>query len=282
VQALEGGAVSKPASIPIFGDAYLADTTHLTTEEHGAYFLLLLAAWRQDDCGLPNDDRKLARIVGLSTKKWSSVKVTIMEFWTVEGDRIYQQRLRREWIFVRQKSEGNRKSAEARWNKQSTENKQSDAMRSHSECNAPPPPYKEEEPNGSPSSPLPPNDSGQDRRGKARSAKGIRSIGKDMPLPDDWMPDLGPAIRKIVDGWPPGMIEREEFNFRNHAAANGRVAKNWNAAFAMWLSKADERRNGSGYGTRPNHPPRDSRDGFQRAIDRRMEAAHGEPSGEAG
>ncbi len=132
--------MTKPAAIPFFGDAYLADTTHLTTEEHGAYFLLLLAAWRQPDCALPDDDRKLARIAGLSRQKWNAIKPTILEFWAAEDGRIFQARLRREHSWVVQKSEGSRKSARARWNKQSTGKKQNVGMRSQCDGNAPPPP----------------------------------------------------------------------------------------------------------------------------------------------
>jgi uncharacterized protein YdaU (DUF1376 family) len=131
--------MSKPAALPLFGDAYLADTTHLTTEEHGAYFLLLLAAWRQDDCALPDADSKLARIVGMTTRKWKAIRPTLMEFWTVENGRIYQPRLRREHDFVCKKSESNRKSANARWSKQAPENKEGVGMRSQCEGNAPPP-----------------------------------------------------------------------------------------------------------------------------------------------
>lgn len=130
----------KPAAIPLFADAYLADTTHLTTEEHGAYLLLLMAAWRQEDCALPNDDRKLARIAGMSRQKWAAVRDTIIEFWTVEDGRIFQHRLRRERAWVAQKSEGSRKSARARWDNQPVENKQSEDMRSQCDGNAPPPP----------------------------------------------------------------------------------------------------------------------------------------------
>lgn len=130
----------KPAAIPLFADSYLADTMHLTTEEHGAYLLLMMAAWRQDDCTLPNDDRKLARIAKLSTRKWAAIRETVFEFWTVEGDRIFQQRLRKERGYVVQKSEANRQNANKRWQQQDTENKQSGECERISERNAPPPP----------------------------------------------------------------------------------------------------------------------------------------------
>ena len=80
---------SKPAAIPLFADAYLADTMHLSTEEHGAYLLMLMAAWRYDDCSLPSDDKKLARVVGLSPRRWGQIKDTLLEFWTLDGDRIF-------------------------------------------------------------------------------------------------------------------------------------------------------------------------------------------------
>jgi uncharacterized protein YdaU (DUF1376 family) len=141
--------MSKPAAIPLFGDAYLADTTHLTTEEHGAYLLLMIAAWRQPDCGLPLDDKKLARIVGMSTKKWTAVKDTILDFWKVVDGRIFQPRLLKEHDYACRKSEANRKSAEARWNKQPIENKEDGVCERISEGNAPPPPPPRDiEPNG--------------------------------------------------------------------------------------------------------------------------------------
>ena len=129
----------KPPAIPLFGDAYLADTTHLTTEEHGAYLLLIMASWRQENCDLPLDDRKLARIVGMTTRKWASIKPTIMEFWTVENGRMFQARLRKERAFVRQKSEANRQNADARWAKQVNENKPNGGMRPQCETDAPSP-----------------------------------------------------------------------------------------------------------------------------------------------
>lgn len=92
--------------MPVFPDAYLADTTHLTTEEHGAYLLLLMAMWRRSGA-VPNDDRDLARMVGLELAKWRKVKRRLMPFLTVEGQLLTQKRLKKEWEYVQQKREKN-------------------------------------------------------------------------------------------------------------------------------------------------------------------------------
>lgn len=141
---------AKPAAIPLFADAYLADTMHLSTEEHGAYLLLLMAAWRQDDCCLPNDDRKLARIAGLSVRKWNAIKPTILEFWTVENGSIFQPRLRKERTYVQRRGKINSENASKRWDAQTTENRQGDECERISDriCETdapPPPPHKKEE-----------------------------------------------------------------------------------------------------------------------------------------
>jgi len=80
-------------SLPVFTDAYLADTRHLTTEEHGAYLLLIMCAWRSPECRLVSDDKKLARMAGLSAAKWRKIKDTIAEFFTEKDGFLYQKKL---------------------------------------------------------------------------------------------------------------------------------------------------------------------------------------------
>lgn len=76
------GKEKAPAAMPLFGDAYLADTMHLTNEEHGVYLKMLIVAWRQPSCSLPDDDGVLARIAGVGIKKWrSALRPVMMEFW---------------------------------------------------------------------------------------------------------------------------------------------------------------------------------------------------------
>jgi hypothetical protein len=37
-------------ALPLWTDAYLGDTRHLSQSEHGAYLLLLITAWRTPNC----------------------------------------------------------------------------------------------------------------------------------------------------------------------------------------------------------------------------------------
>jgi uncharacterized protein YdaU (DUF1376 family) len=83
--------MSKPFMMLYIGD-YLADTTHFSTEQHGAYLLLLFALWRREGY-LPKDDRVLAKVAGLTLKKWRATASPIMALLTVEDGQITQRRL---------------------------------------------------------------------------------------------------------------------------------------------------------------------------------------------
>ena len=133
--------MSKTApAIPFFGDAYLADTRHLSLEEHGAYLQLMMIAWRVEGCCLPDDDTRLARILGVTAAKWKKLKPSVMAFWTLESGFWIQGRLTKERNFVEEKRAKNKASADSRWGNQATENKGGDGMRTQCERNAPPPP----------------------------------------------------------------------------------------------------------------------------------------------
>lgn len=139
---------SAPA-IPLFGDAYLADTRHLSLEEHGAYLQLLMIAWRSPNCALPDDDARLARMLGVTGKKWATLRPSVMAFWTLTVDGWEQKRLSKERRFVAKKSEHNRDAANARWNDKPLKTHEAvDANAVPNGCgnDAPPPtPKKEEE-----------------------------------------------------------------------------------------------------------------------------------------
>lgn len=59
---------------------YLADTGHLTTEEHGAYLLLLFSYWQT---GKPLRANRLASVARMQPERWKEIEPTIREFFHV-------------------------------------------------------------------------------------------------------------------------------------------------------------------------------------------------------
>lgn len=72
--------------------AYKIDTSHLTTEQHGAYLLLLMTMWTNDG-SLPNDEKKLAKIVGSTLKRWHGFCGDVMAFFYTSGDTLRHRRI---------------------------------------------------------------------------------------------------------------------------------------------------------------------------------------------
>ncbi|UEM08088.1 DUF1376 domain-containing protein (plasmid) [Skermanella rosea] len=79
------------SALPLFTDAYLADTRHLTTLQHGAYLLMIMTAWRSPDCALPDNDAFLARITGLDKRTWNANKETLLAFWRLNDEQKWVQ-----------------------------------------------------------------------------------------------------------------------------------------------------------------------------------------------
>lgn len=89
--------------LPLYVSDYQADTSHLTTIEHGAYLLLIMNYWQRAQ-PLPNDDRKLARIAGLGPREWKRVRETLSEFFQVDCSNWFHSRLESELLKLRDKS----------------------------------------------------------------------------------------------------------------------------------------------------------------------------------
>lgn len=87
--------MSAPPYMPLYVADYLGDTRHLSTEQHGAYLLLLMAMWRAGG-RLPNERAKLARMAGLSPAKWAKMEAEILAFFTPGSDDIGHRRIEKE------------------------------------------------------------------------------------------------------------------------------------------------------------------------------------------
>ena len=120
-------------ALPLWTDAYLADTAHLSDAENGLYIRLLILIWRSPLCRIPNDDSWLERRLGASL----GIRPIIKEFCKCDGNWITQKRLLHEWKYVRAKSQQNSDAAKSRWRKEKDVSERN-ADR-HSERNAPTP-----------------------------------------------------------------------------------------------------------------------------------------------
>jgi len=87
--------MSSAPYFPFYPSDYLADTGHLSTEQHGAYLLLLFASWPRGG-RLPNDPKKLARIARISPRRWHLIAPDVLDFFVEDGDEIVSERLAKE------------------------------------------------------------------------------------------------------------------------------------------------------------------------------------------
>lgn len=109
--------MSAPPYMPLYVADYLADTTHLSTLEHGAYCLLLMSMWRAGGI-LPNDPAKLAKFARMTSAQWARVEATVIQFFDVSDTEVTQSRLAREIEkhagVVRQRRESGSKGGRAK------------------------------------------------------------------------------------------------------------------------------------------------------------------------
>lgn len=224
-------------ALPLFTDAYLADTRHLTTIQHGAYLLMLMTAWRSGDCTLPNDDVYLARICGMDKRTWAANKATLLQFWCDGGNaKLFQKRLKDERKYVEQKrnknSEAGRASALKRLNRGST-SVQPERNETSTPTPTPTPIYKERE---------------RERESNADALplpriENFMKKEKGTRLPDEWelQADLGEWA--MTQGLTRAEVLREEEKFKAYylQLTGPKSYKNdWGAAFRMWIMRIDK------------------------------------------
>lgn len=107
--------------MPLFVGDYLADTKLLSTEEHGAYLLLIMHCW--EDKSFPNDDKVICRITGLSVYKWRKHRENILKFFAKffenNCEKFYHPKVERvrgkQQAVLAQRTEKARKAAQKRW-----------------------------------------------------------------------------------------------------------------------------------------------------------------------
>jgi uncharacterized protein YdaU (DUF1376 family) len=107
--------MSQLPMMPVFPDALVADTMHLSAEEFGCYCLILFATWRNN--GKPfSDDHDLAHICRISLRRWrAGMRDRLAPFFTLKDGYWRQPRLEKEWQRTSEIGEINRANVNARW-----------------------------------------------------------------------------------------------------------------------------------------------------------------------
>ena len=82
---------------------YLADTAHLTAQQHGAYMLLLMNYWQKGKA-LDNSNERLQFVARLSQEEWAANKGIFSEFFQIEDDIWWHARIEVDLEKVREKS----------------------------------------------------------------------------------------------------------------------------------------------------------------------------------
>lgn len=114
--------MSKLPWFPIHVADYLADTAHLSAEQHGVYLLLLFHSWRTG--ALPDDDDQLANIARLPRDRWRAHREALLRFFHRDcnggwrSTRLEHERLRLQETSKRRSAAGSKGgtiSAMRRW-----------------------------------------------------------------------------------------------------------------------------------------------------------------------
>ncbi|EDW9932878.1 DUF1376 domain-containing protein [Salmonella enterica] len=101
---------------------YLADTMHLSAEEHGAYLLLMFNYW-QTGRAIPKS--RLAKIARVSSERWGAVEESLREFFIDNGTEWVHERIENDLAAVRdvlaKKSAAGKASVQSRRNRKKTQ-----------------------------------------------------------------------------------------------------------------------------------------------------------------
>jgi uncharacterized protein YdaU (DUF1376 family) len=102
--------------MPLYIGDYLADTSHLTIEQSGAYLHLLMSHWRVGY--VPDDDAKMAAICRVPTRRWKAhFAPAIRPFFQAEDGKLTHKRVLAELKKVAKVRQIRQANSRQRWSK---------------------------------------------------------------------------------------------------------------------------------------------------------------------
>ena len=102
--------------LPLKTDALIAYTSHMSAEEFGVYVRLLIAMWRHG-ARLPDTPLELARIGGISLRRWNQISERVLRPMTVGNGILVQKRLTSVWLEVQNMRQKKATASLKRWRK---------------------------------------------------------------------------------------------------------------------------------------------------------------------
>lgn len=214
--------------MPLFIGDYLADTTRLTTEQHGAYMLLIMDYWRN---GPPPDDAAtLAQITRLSPDAWSTAQAKLKDMFSIEGGVWRHKRIDEELIAAKEnkgRAQAKAKAAaDARWKN----------TPSNAPSNAPSTPQAmlEECPSPSPL-PTPLTESKPTTKPKSKT----EATASGSRLPADWKPSQADTeyCKAQRPDLQPSLVATNFYDYWISKAGAGGRKVDWSATWRMWVRK---------------------------------------------
>jgi uncharacterized protein YdaU (DUF1376 family) len=236
------------AWMPLWIGDYLSATTRLTTEQHGAYLLLIMDYWKNGPP--PDDDQVLAQITRMSVDAWSNASSILRAFFEHENGMLVHARIEKERAAAKNNSVKNtnraRAAAESRWAKNAPSNAPSIPQAMLDECPSPSPSH------------IPTTNVVGERGPKPRPARKCPEGFEVTPAMQDWATINAPLVN----------LDQATATFRDHTFKT--AIADWAGAWRNWMRREQQ------YTTdrqRPGARPAVNR---QEAIEQRNRAINNE------
>lgn len=178
--------------MPLYVTDYLGDTMHLTTEQHGAYMLLLMASW-QAGGRLTSKDAQLAAIARLSPAAWRKHKEVILAFFDEVDGHLVQKRLVAEYARSAGIIEKNRANG-----KKGGRPKKQNPDETQSETQEKPTGFVSVNPGDNPN----PNPNETQSQSQPQDLNNLRAVG-GFSTPNSASTHSPPAVIKPIGDWRP-------------------------------------------------------------------------------
>ena len=239
------------AWMPLYIGDYLGDTAHLTTEQHGAYLLLLMHQWRRGF--IPSDEVSLAQITRATINRWRTrIAPAVMVFFSLREGGLVQARLAVEIEKAKKNSEKSSQSAAARWNK--NKQPQSNEIKAQADANASPEHMRIACPSPSPSpsekkerdsaiaesygrEPANTDSAPVSQPAKPATKRPPKTASKH-PLPADWQPCAEERAYAAERGLDP---DRVALDFRDYWTAKAEARAGWTGTWQTWCRREADR-----------------------------------------